>query len=65
MPRGIGTLISMLVAGRLIGKVDLRLLVALGMALMGWSLHIMTGFSIEQGTGPVIWSGLVQGSASG
>ena len=65
MPRGIGTLISMLVAGRLIGKVDLRLLVALGMALMAYSLHIMTGFSIEQGTGPVIWSGLVQGLGLG
>ena len=65
MPRGVGTLISMLVAGRLVGKVDLRLLVALGMALMAWSLHIMTGFAIDQGSGPVIWSGLVQGLGLG
>ena len=64
-PRGIGTLISMLVAGRLVGKVDLRFLVALGMALMGWSLHMMTRFAIEMGTGPIIWSGLVQGLGLG
>lgn len=65
MPRGVGTLISMLIAGRLVGKVDLRLLVALGMGLMGWSLHMMTGFAIEQGSGPVVWSGLLQGLGLG
>lgn len=64
-PRGVGTLISMLVAGRLVGKVDLRLLVALGLALMGFSLHMMTGFAIEQGAGPVVWSGVVQGLGLG
>ena len=64
-PRGIGTLISMLLAGRLVGKVDLRILVAAGLGLMGWSLHMMTGFAIEMGAGPVIWSGLVQGLGLG
>ena len=64
-PRGVGTLISMLIAGRLVGKVDLRLLVALGMGLMGWSLHMMTGFAIEMGSGPIIWSGLIQGLGLG
>ena len=39
----------MLLAGRLVGKVDARLLVALGIGLMGWSLHMMTGFALEQG----------------
>jgi DHA2 family multidrug resistance protein len=65
MPRGVGTLVSMLVAGRLIGKIDLRVLVALGMVLMGWSLHMMTGFALSQGAGPVIWSGLIQGLGLG
>jgi DHA2 family multidrug resistance protein len=64
-PRGVGTLISMLVAGRLVGTVDLRVLVAAGLGLMGWSLHMMTGFAIEMGPGPVIWSGLVQGLGLG
>ncbi len=64
-PRGVGTLISMLVAGRLVDKVDLRILVAAGLGLMGWSLHMMTGFAIEMGPNPVIWSGLVQGLGLG
>src|SRR4029079_4328855 len=37
-PRGVGTLISMLMAGRLVGKVDSRLLVGIGVTLMGVSL---------------------------
>ena len=64
-PRGVGTLISMLLAGKLIGKVDLRLLVAIGIALMGISLWMMTGFALDQPSGPVIWSGLVQGLGLG
>lgn len=64
-PRGVGTLISMLLAGRLVGKVDMRLLVALGMALMAISLRMMTHFSIEMGSTPVILSGVVQGLGLG
>ena len=64
-PRGVGTLISMLIAGRIVGKVDLRILVALGMGLMGWSLHLMAGFAIEMGSGPIIWSGVIQGLGLG
>jgi len=55
----------MLVAGRLVGKVDQRILVGLGMALMGWSLHVMTGFALEQGPTPFILSGVIQGLGLG
>jgi len=64
-PRGIGTLISMLVAGRLTGKMDARLLVGAGVVLMGVSLWMMTGFALDQPSGPVIWSGVVQGLGLG
>ena len=64
-PRGVGTLISMLLAGRLVGKVDSRLLVGIGVALMGVSLWMMTGFAIEQPSRPVIVSGVVQGLGLG
>ena len=64
-PRGVGTLISMLVAGRLTGKIDARLLVGLGVVLMGVSLHMMTGFAIDQPSRPVIVSGVVQGLGLG
>jgi DHA2 family multidrug resistance protein len=64
-PRGVGTLISMLLAGRLTGRFDARLLVGLGVVLMGYSLHMMTGFAIDQPARPVILSGLVQGLGLG
>ena len=65
MPRGIGTLISMVTVGRLIGKVDLRILVALGMTFLAWSLYIMSGFAIDMGNRLVIISGIIQGLGLG
>jgi DHA2 family multidrug resistance protein len=64
-PRGIGTLVSMLLAGKLIGKVDMRVVIAAGISLMGISLWMMTGFALDQPAAPVIWSGLVQGLGLG
>jgi len=64
-PRGVGTLISMLLAGRLTGKMDARLLVGIGVALMGISLWMMTGFALDQPSRPVIMSGVVQGLGLG
>jgi DHA2 family multidrug resistance protein len=64
-PRGVGTLISMLIAGRLTGKMDARILVACGVVLMGISLWMMTGFAIDQPSRPVIVSGVVQGLGLG
>src|SRR5215210_6213407 len=64
-PRGIGTLISMLLAGRLVGKIDARLLVGIGVFLMAVSLWMMTGFALDQPSRPVITSGVVQGLGLG
>ena len=64
-PRGVGTLISMLLAGRLSGRIDARLLVGIGVALMGISLWMMTGFALDQPSQPVIMSGVVQGLGLG
>jgi DHA2 family multidrug resistance protein len=64
-PRGIGTLISMLAAGRLTGRIDARLLVGTGVVLMAVSLYMMTGFALDQPSKPVIVSGVVQGLGLG
>jgi len=64
-PRGVGTLISMIVVGRLVGRVDARLLILLGIGLMALSLWQMSGFSLAMDTRPVIVSGVVQGLALG
>ena len=65
MPRGIGTLITMVTVGKLSQKIDTRLLVAIGMTLMGTSLYMMTGFALVQGARPVVLSGVVQGLGLG
>ncbi|HEX6785372.1 MAG TPA: DHA2 family efflux MFS transporter permease subunit [Sphingomicrobium sp.] len=64
-PRGIGTLVSMMIAGRTVGKIDARLLVGIGVILMGISLYLMTGFALDQPSRPVIVSGVVQGLGLG
>jgi DHA2 family multidrug resistance protein len=55
----------MMIAGRMTGKIDARLLVGTGVILMGVSLYMMTGFAIEQSSKPVIVSGVVQGLGLG
>lgn len=64
-PRGIGTLIAMTVVGRIVGKVDARLLIFIGLSLTALSLYQMTGFSLEMDRQPVIVSGLLQGLGLG
>ncbi|MDT9598241.1 DHA2 family efflux MFS transporter permease subunit [Sphingosinicella rhizophila] len=64
-PRGIGTLISMMLAGRLADRVDARYLIFTGMALMSLSLWQMSGFTLVMDSTPVIVSGIVQGLGLG
>jgi DHA2 family multidrug resistance protein len=64
-PRGVGTLIAMFLVGRLMGKVDARLIIAAGFALTAVSLWQMTGFYLQMDTAPIVWSGLAQGLGTG
>ena len=64
-PRGIGTMISMFMVSRLIGKVDARWLIAIGLSLCGLSLYDMTQFSIDVSEGRVITNGFLQGIGLG
>jgi DHA2 family multidrug resistance protein len=64
-PRGIGTMVSMLFVGRLIGKVDARILVMTGIAISAWSLWYMTGFDLQMDGTPIMISGLFQGIGLG
>jgi DHA2 family multidrug resistance protein len=64
-PRGVGTLIAMMVVGRLVRKVDPRLLVAVGLTATAYSLYAMTYFSLEMDYWPIVWSGIIQGFGLG
>jgi DHA2 family multidrug resistance protein len=64
-PRGIGTLISMMMAGRLTGKVDARLLIFTGIGFLALSLYQMSGFTLVMGSRQIIVSGIIQGLGLG
>ncbi|MEG3089674.1 DHA2 family efflux MFS transporter permease subunit [Sphingomonas sp. PB4P5] len=66
MPRGIGIVASMAVAGRLMKQgFDPRILVGTGLLICTYSLWDMTGWTIEMGSTPFIVTGLVQGIGLG
>ncbi len=64
-PRGVGTMISMIMVGRLMKVVDARILMTAGLTLAAISLYEMTLFSPQMGSGPIIWTGIVQGLGLG
>ena len=64
-PRGVGTMVSMIVVGKLVRKVDARWLVTLGLILTAASLYMMTGFTPQMDSTPIITSGVLQGLGLG
>jgi MFS transporter, DHA2 family, multidrug resistance protein len=64
-PRGVGTMVAMFLVGRVINRVDNRLLILGGLLLTVVSLWQMTGFSLQMGIAPVIVSGVLQGFGLG
>src|SRR5262245_3741465 len=64
-PRGIGTMAAMMVVGRLIGRVDTRLLLGFGLGLTGWSFYVMTGWTPDVSQTTIVALGVVQGVGLG
>ena len=64
-PRGIGTLISMFIVGRLVGRVDTRLLLAVAFGLNAVGVWMLTGLSLEADARLIIVSGVLQGIGLG
>ncbi len=64
-PRGVGTMISMILVGRLIGRVDIRLLILFGIGLTAYSLWEMAAFTTEVSVSTIVWTGVTQGFGLG
>jgi DHA2 family multidrug resistance protein len=64
-PRGVGTMISMLVVGRIMHRIDARLLVMIGLGLTAQSLYTMSGFSPQMDNWLILTSGVIQGLGLG
>jgi DHA2 family multidrug resistance protein len=64
-PSGLGTMLSMLIAGRLIGKVDLRLALLAGFGISALALWQMTQYTLVLSQSDIVWPGVLQGIGVG
>ena len=64
-PRGAGTMIGMMVVGRLVGRIDARIIMAAGLGLTAYSLWQMTNFDLLMNENLIVISGLIQGFGIG
>jgi MFS transporter, DHA2 family, multidrug resistance protein len=64
-PRGVGTMGAMMVVGRLIGRVDTRFLLAVGLGLTAWSFYAMTGWTPDVSQMTIVVIGVIQGIGLG
>ncbi len=63
--RGVGTLLTMLVAPRLMRLLETRYLILLGLLLTGGTLYYMTGFSLDVTQQTIVITSIVQGIGLG
>jgi len=64
-PSGLGTMVAMLIVGKLVGRVDVRLLLAAGFSLTAFSLWQMSRYTLVLSQADIVWPGIVQGVGLG
>jgi DHA2 family multidrug resistance protein len=64
-PRGFGTLIAMTVVGRLVGRLDTRVMLAIGLGLCAWAMWDMSGWNQNVSEWTVGFNGVIQGAGMG
>jgi len=64
-PRGVGTMVAMMIVGRLINRLDPRVLLASGLLLTAAVLWEMTGFTPDVSEWTLIRTGILQGLGLG
>jgi DHA2 family multidrug resistance protein len=64
-PRGFGTIISMVLAGRLIGRIDTRVLLFAGLTISAWAFYAMSRWSLDVSDVTIMGVGVVQGIGQG
>jgi len=64
-PRGLASAVSMIIVGRLVAKVDARLLILIGLAFGAAGTYAMTNYSLDISTLNIIWPAALQGIGLG
>lgn len=62
-PRGVGAVLSMLLVGRLIGKVDTRILIGAGFLLMGYASYSFAEINLHISIFSIVWPSVLLGMA--
>ena len=65
LPRTAGMLVISVIMGRIVQKFDPRLFVLTGLGLLAISSFGMSGFALQMGTWPIIWTSIIQGLGVG
>jgi DHA2 family multidrug resistance protein len=64
-PRGVGTMAAMMVVGKLVGRVDTRVLLGSGLGLTAWAFYAMTGWTPDISQTTIVVVGVIQGVGLG
>jgi len=64
-PRGLGAIVSMILVGRLIGKVDGRYLIIFGFAILSVSTYFLSDINLTITIGSITWPQVFSGFAMG
>ncbi|MDY0146728.1 DHA2 family efflux MFS transporter permease subunit [Halothiobacillus sp.] len=64
-PRGIASMVAMMIVGRIIGKVDIRLIIITGIALSLAGSWGMMQYNLDINTWEIVWPLLFQGAGIG
>jgi len=64
-PRGIGSILSMLVVGVLVNKVDGRVLLAFGFVVLAYSTFLLSRVNLDIAMISVVWPNIMNGFAGG
>jgi MFS transporter, DHA2 family, multidrug resistance protein len=64
-PRGVGTMVAMMIVGRIANKSDPRVLMSIGTAILAWSLWEMSRWTPDIAIGPLLTTTIIQGFGMG
>src|SRR3954454_18646084 len=64
-PRGLGSLVTTMLTGRLAAKIDARVLVAIGLLLLGYTYWLMTHWTPDVSEREIVIAIVIQGAAMG
>ena len=65
LPRGLGSFLFMPIVGILMGKIEARKLLAIGLCIASYSIYQLSNLNLEAGYWDIFWPQLLQGTSMG